>query len=286
MIRKIFLCQNLLTAKFEEVVVSGANYRYFSTCASSTTISRLFTYAYTQTCHKGPVEALNTPQTKPCTMAASCCASTSTRFVASSSYRARNKRTLAIHHHPLAFNATSKIGNQSPMWAGYGGSASRLRLRGVAVDLFPTQTRAVYGGLPELLPRAAASSRCWLEYLRRHAQTFQDTPAHSRKKISTMVACALCFVASASSATTASQSSAGPNPASNKFSPGGGGLGPRKTTQPGFVFSKQKAEEEVRKVEDDARQNPYLVSLDPWSTYRLITSQESNIFSCMGCSSS
>ena len=191
-------------------------------------------------------------------MATSCCASTSTRFVANSSYRARNKRTLAIHH-PLAFNISSRIGAHSPMWAGYGGSASALILRGVAADVFPTQNRALYG-LRELLPRATAASRCWFEHLRRHAQNFQETQTHSRKEMLTMMACALCFVASASSATTVSQTSAGPNPASKKFSSGGGGLGPRKSTHPVFVFSKQKAEEEVRKVEDDARENPYLVS--------------------------
>jgi hypothetical protein len=188
-------------------------------------------------------------------MATSSCAATSSRFVASSSYRVRAKRTLAMNH-PLAMNAT-KIGARSPLRNEYGGSSCRSMARGNSEKSLPTW---VLGGVRSELPSAA---KYWLEYLRMHEHYWQEAPIQSRKKMSTMMACALCFLASAASATTGSQSSEGQN-APAKYNSGGGGLGPRKTTQPIFVFSKQKAEEEVRKVECDAREDPYLVSGDLW----------------------
>jgi hypothetical protein len=196
----------------------------------------------------------------PGTMATSCYAATSTRFVASSSCRARTKRTLSINH-PLALNAT-RIGAQSPLWAGCGGSSARSMLREISVDRLPTKNWTMNELIAEL-PRVP-SARYWLEYLRRHAKNLHEAPSQSRKKVSTIMACAFCFLASASSATTGSQSSGGPNTTST-FNSGGNGLGPRKNTQPVFVFSKQKAEDDVRKVEDDARDNPYLVSEGLWN---------------------
>lgn len=103
----------------------------------------------------------------------------------------------------------------------------------------------------------------WLEYLRRRAGSLEncdDVNSTSRKQLSALVAFALCFLASAT--TTASSShaaSSGPN-ASAKFQ--GGGIGPPKKTKPMFLFSKLKAEEDVKKVKEEAKKDPYLVSTE------------------------
>jgi hypothetical protein len=78
------------------------------------------------------------------------------------------------------------------------------------------------------------------------------------------MAFALCFLASATTATTTHGGSTGTNP-STKFQGsggggGGGGLGPHKT-KPVFLFSKLKAEKEVQKVQEEACRDPYLVSI-------------------------
>lgn len=196
-------------------------------------------------------------------MAASCCATSSARLIASSSCRARTKRTLSINHHPLALNAAARIESQSPfLWAKPPTSRSKIRRvalgRFQPIMSFPVATQSS----ADISLSSTSATMYWLDYLRRRTKDCPEDLDPSRGKISAIVAYTLFFLASAASAATSRQTPSSPNPSAkfNSGGNGGGGMGPGKTTQPAFVLSRQKAEDEVREVEEEARNHPYLVS--------------------------
>jgi hypothetical protein len=198
-------------------------------------------------------------------MAASCCASTSTRFVASSSCRARKTRTLAMKNPPMALaHYSSGAGStrrsmSSPVWPVSPSIYSTPRsvsLRRISSDSLRSQHRSL---AEPVLEKAPASGAMWLEYIRRHALSLEDVQTQStRKQLSAVMAFAVCFLASASTSTSNDARTSGPNP-SAKFNQGGGSLKSKKT-KPMFLFSKLQAEKDVQKVQEDAAENPYLVN--------------------------
>ena len=189
-----------------------------------------------------------------------CAASTSTRFVASSSYRAHKSRTLSIHSPISSLHPTNTPA--CGIWIGSLYSSPRsVGLRRVPWDARVSQ-RLQQSWSEPFPPSPATGALCW-EYLRRHVLTGEGIPPQpsTKKHLSAIMAFALCFLASASTATTTHGGSTGTNP-STKFQGGGGGgggLGPHKT-KPVFLFSKLKAEKEVQQVQEEASRDPYLVS--------------------------
>ncbi len=184
-------------------------------------------------------------------MTMACCASTSTRFVASSSCRARKTRTLSIHS-PTSLN--------SRLWTGHAHSSARSNsLRRISSESHTSPRGHI---LAEPFKKLPATRTLCLEYLWRQSASLEDVQAQStaRKQLSVMMAFALCFLASATTTTSNHDGSSGSNP-SAKFQGGGGGggLGPHKT-KPVFLFSKLKAEKDVQKVQEEAAKEPYLVS--------------------------
>lgn len=133
-----------------------------------------------------------------------------------------------------------------------------MGLRRVSWDAHASQ-RVVRQWSEPFPPSPATGALCW-EYLRRHVLTGEGLSSQpsTKKHLSAIMAFALCFLASASTATSTHGGSTGTNP-SAKFQGGGGGLGPRKS-KPVFLFSKLKAEKEVQKVQEEAAHDPYLVS--------------------------
>ena len=197
-------------------------------------------------------------------MATSCRTASSTRLlVASTSCRARSKRTLSLNPpaHNILGGTASRSGSQCTFWI----EASRIRS---GVRLYSTSGILLPNNLRKFAPKEAAfsigpSKRYWLEYLRRNHRRGQDESYQSRRRLSTATLWAFGLLASFSSTTSPGHaSSTTPNPIAklNSGGGGGGGMGPRKTTQPVFIFSKEKAEEDVKAVQEESRRRPYLVS--------------------------
>lgn len=196
-------------------------------------------------------------------MAASCCAATSTRcLVASSSSRAR-KSTLTMNP-SLALNHSLA---SSSMRASLYGPSPALRFTPRSVALRRMSSDCLSSSrlpLEQLVccntpKKHTSTTALYLESPTRHFTDLEsDTNFHgdTRKHISAVMAFALCFLASA---TTATSSPAGASGSSTSPKIQGGGMGPRKT-KPKFPFSKLRAEEDVHKGQEEAKDNPYLVS--------------------------
>ena len=232
-------------------------------------------------------------------MAASCCvAATSTRFVvASSSCRARKTRTLAMPHYSSSSTVSSSSSSSNrgtlsrapPGWAVSLSSAhsstrpSPVSLRRFSLDSslrsqhrHSSRTLAPEAAAEQVFEKssAPASGRLWLEHLRRHTSSLENAQAYqsSRRQLSAILAFALCFVASGSSATATTttsnqeehlESSSDPSPESEKLNnknDASSASGKPGKTKPTFMFSKFQAEKDVQNLQADSSKNPYLVS--------------------------
>lgn len=127
---------------------------------------------------------------------------------------------------------------------------------------------------------STTTSARWLEHLRRQTvgDNHNDNSSNSSQKqqlSAAIMAFALCMLASTAATTTAASASTTPtmksssstnldagNGVSASASAGAGGLSPHTNApKPTFMFSRLKAEQEVQKVQEEAAQNPYLVSV-------------------------
>lgn len=168
------------------------------------------------------------------------CAASSTRLVVSTSCRVRKTRTLASPQLTLSGSSPSQVRSHS--------FDSHCASRKSISSTF-SHNLAVRSSFAPLSATALAADFC-------EAQDQEKLTYRQLALSSAVLAFTLGFV----DATTSSSSDHGSSVSGAKFSrKGGGGGGPLKPLS--SVFGTRKsAEEDVRKIEEEAVQNPYTVS--------------------------
>jgi hypothetical protein len=171
------------------------------------------------------------------------CAASSTRLVVSTSCRVRKTRTLA-----------------SPQLTSFSGSSpSQVRCHSFdshcaspkSISSAFSHNLAVRSSFAPLSATALAADFCEAQDQEKLTYTYRQLALSS-----VVLAFSLGFVA----ATTSPSSDHGSSASGAKFSrKGGGGGGPLKPPSPVFG-ARKRAEEDVRKIEEEAVQNPYTVS--------------------------
>lgn len=172
---------------------------------------------------------------------ATCAAASSTRLVVNTSCRVRKTRTLASSQLAFTGSSTQQVRCHS--------FESRCTVPGGSpTSLFSHSLRSSFAPLPAT---ALAADFCEAQYQGR--QTYREL---------SLSAAALALTLGFAAANSSTSSDNGSSISSSKLSRKGGGSGGGNGDKPlSSVFaSREKAEEDVRKVEEDAVQNPYMVS--------------------------
>jgi hypothetical protein len=181
---------------------------------------------------------------KHCGITMAICAASSTRLVVSTSCRVRKTRTLASPQ-LTSFSGSSPSQVKCHSFDSHCASASSKSISSTF-----SHNLAVRSSFAPLSATALAADFC-------EAQDQEKLSYRQLDLSSVVLAFSLGFVA----ASTSPCSDHGSSGSGAKFSrKGGGGGGPLKPPASSVFGARKRAEEDVRKIEEEAVQNPYTVS--------------------------